>query len=564
MGNPHPTVATIYGLFLTSQEKTNMHDKQNTCVVRALTQMSTLASRGTFLKAVVAVGAIALAAGFSISWVVQAEAATNATVTLSPQGVAFPPPEYAGLSFWDHPHNLPPDFPEKCYNGVRGRDAYELLAAIYGGRPSDYWAPGIWEWNETLRKWRARPLSTSDPEWIGYPPSYGVPDDDVTDHNYPTGHSVITLRAGQYQLGQGVISLGKYGLPDGSYITRNSITIKGAGKDKTFLNGDYARDSLYAWTDDEDAVTVTIRDLSISSSVGTMASVGFTLSNVRVDIPFIAHTSPQFATFGFKNDSIAVWIDNSPVPDHSIGDVNISSCEFIADWNAVWISALDYVSPSSRNLTITGNTSFTGSSGILIMPGWGDYGPIDGYANKVVTNNHITLRRSYSDEEARGYEGILCDTSGPALIANNDITVENNAPNVWGIEIGTIFPAIDIVVKNNRIYQTFSGLIGGGGGGFGITVGGYWGQYTASHDNILIGNNLSNVRPSLGAYYLGQDAYDNIIAGNAGTVGYDGEPSPIPNNFITGLTPMAGAPHIGPQMVDALQWKLNLLMGKDE
>ena len=29
----------------------------------------------------------------------------------------------------------------------------------------------------------------------------------------------------------------------------------------------------------------------------------------------------------------------------------------------------------------------------------------------------------------------------PALIANNDVTFENNAPDAWGIEIGTIFPA---------------------------------------------------------------------------------------------------------------------------
>jgi hypothetical protein len=83
-------------------------------------------------------------------------------------------------------------------------------------------------------------------------------------------------------------------------------------------------------------------------------------------------------------------------------------------------------------------------------------------------------------------------------------------------------------------------------GGFGITIGGFWGTYTASHGNILIGNALSNFHPTQGTHYLGQDAYGNVIKGNAGTVGYDSwEPSPIQNNSITGVTSMAGGPRTG-------------------
>ena len=93
-----------------------------------------------------------------------------------------------------------------------------------------------------------------------------------------------------------------------------------------------------------------------------------------------------------------------------------------------------------------------------------------------------------------------------------------------------------------------------------MTVGGYWGTYTPSHDNIFIGNNLSNFRPYLGTYYLGRDAFKNTIRGNTGTVGYDDwEPSPIPNNFITGVMPMAGAPHIGPGIAGALKLKHDLI-----
>jgi hypothetical protein len=530
-----------------------MHSKPNTPVVLASK------SRGVFLKRMIVVGAIVLTVGFCMSGVVKADG----EVSLSPKEVAFPPQEFATLPLWDHMAEQPPDH-RTYYCNVRGRDACELLAAIYGGRPSDYWAPGIREW--TGAQWNSRPLIPGESLWKDYPSSYGVKGDDTTDHFYLTGNSVINLAAGEYQLGQGLIELGKYTPVVGNPITRESITIKGAGKDKTFLNGNYARDSLYAvWNDETGGVTVEIRDLAISSSVGSLGSVGFTLSNVKVEIPLMAYTNPQFGTFGFKHGAISVYIDNGYTPYQSIGDMTIKNCDFINDGYALLISAADYIVLSSRNLTITGNKSFTGLGGFLIVPSWDG---TDGYTNKVVTKNYIEMRQSYLDEEVGGFEGIWCESSGSALIANNEIKFENNAPLVWGMEIGSWFPAIDVIVKNNRIYQTFTGTIGAvgadwwSGGGFGITLGGYWGGYTESHNNTSIGNNLSNFHPSLGTYYLGKNAYHNIIMGNAGMVGYDGEPSPIPNNFITGVTPMAGAPHIGPQIVDALKLKHDLLKPK--
>jgi hypothetical protein len=494
----------------------------------------------------------AVAAGLCVGGLVQAHGATNGEVTLSPQNVAFPPPEYATLPLWDHMAEWPLDTTINYYNHVRGRDAYELLAAIYGGRPSDYWAPAIWEFNGDT--WTSRPPTPG--EWIAYPHSYGTPGDDATDHLYLTGHSIINLTAGEYQLGQGVIELGEYNFTNGTAITRNSVTINGAGMNKTLLNGAYARDSLYALSNN---VTVEIRDLSINSSVGSLASAGFTLSNVKVDIPLMAYTDSHFSTFGYKHGAISVYIDNSYASDLTIGDMTIENCIFINDSVGIWITALDYGSHLSRNLTIAGNTSVTGGGGILVAAAYWD--GTDGYTNKIITNNRISLRQSYLDEEVGWHEGIWCDSTGSALIANNEIKFEDNALYVWGIEIGTYFPAIDVVVKNNRIYHTFSGDVGEAGG-FGITIGGYWGNYTASHDNIFVGNNLSQLSPSLGTFYLGQDAYDNIVKGNAGTVGYDEEPSPIPNNFITGITPMAGAPHIGPQIADAVKFKHDLLRPK--
>ncbi|MCI0504217.1 right-handed parallel beta-helix repeat-containing protein [Candidatus Micrarchaeota archaeon] len=196
--------------------------------------------------------------------------------------------------------------------------------------------------------------------------------------------------------------------------------------------------------------------------------------------------------------------------------------------------------------------------------------------------------------------GILCNDNFPT--SNNDAAIINISKNsvensagfgvqdyqvyaeipgavISGNDFTNCFVGVQVldksgtVIKNNRItnvaftgiwLSSYYGLPGArncyigqnkiaGTSMFGAIIGGpsiMGGQESNGSGNVFVGNEVAYLAtppfPYGATYYLSVNTASNVINGDAGSVINLGT-----DNFITGVTPMSGAPQLGTQMAEA-------------
>jgi hypothetical protein len=149
------------------------------------------------------------------------------------------------------------------------------------------------------------------------------------------------------------------------------------------------------------------------------------------------------------------------------------------------------------------------------------------------------------------------------LTSSAPVIIDNTIANcTYGIESGSWgLPKSGVIIRRNRISQDgFFGWLGldlFNSDGYYIGQNSFIGEFYFgvglfnSSNDVIVGNNISQLITPVGyaSYFLDENSCGNTIRANSGTVIVAG----WCENYITGVSNMAGAPPLGPMMSETRQ-----------